>query len=42
MNAREARQVAVRTLDRFDELLDEENVTIPCGDREGRDEEARL
>jgi len=42
MNARKARRVAIRVLDEFEDLLDEENVTIPSSDREGREEEARL
>jgi CRISPR/Cas system CMR-associated protein Cmr3 (group 5 of RAMP superfamily) len=42
MSARKARQIAIRILDEFGDLLDEKNVTIPLDDKEGMEEEARL
>ena len=42
MNAGEARRIAIRILDEFEDLLDEKNVTIPSSNGEGREEEARV
>lgn len=36
------REVAIRILDEFEELLEEHDITIPSADREGRPEEACL
>jgi len=37
-----AREVAIAVCDKFEELLDAKDITIPSADREGREEEARL
>jgi predicted HTH domain antitoxin len=37
MNAGKARRIAIRTLDEFEELLNDKNVTIPSSDREGKE-----
>ena len=40
MNPRQAREIAIRVLDEFEELLAGKGVIIPSDDREGRDKEA--
>lgn len=36
------RELAIRIMDEFEELLEENNLTIPDSDREGNEEEARI
>ena len=42
MNEEKAREIAIRVLDEFEELLAEKGIKIPSDDREGREEEACL
>ena len=42
MDEEHAREIAIRILDEFEELLDEKGITIPSADREGHEEEACL
>lgn len=42
MNEENAREAANRVFREFEELLAAKNVTIPSGDREGREEETCL
>ena len=41
-NEEQARNVAIRILDEFEELLDRKDITVPSDDREGGADEARL
>ena len=40
MNPRQAREIVIRVLDKFEELLAGKGINIPSDDREGRGEEA--
>ena len=40
MNPRQAKEIAIRVLNEFEELLAGKGIMIPSDDREGRDEEA--
>jgi len=42
MNGKRAREVAIRIVDQFEELLAEKGIMIPSADREGGEEEACL
>ena len=42
MNRKRAREVAIRIVDQFEELLAEKGIMIPSADREGGEEEACL
>ena len=42
MNEEKAREIAIRVLDEFEELLAEKGIMVPSDDREGREEEACL
>ena len=42
MNSKRAREVAIRIVDEFEELLAEEGIMIPSADCEGGEEEACL
>lgn len=42
MSEEKAREIAIRILDEFEELLAAKGIKIPSGDREGREEEACL
>jgi hypothetical protein len=37
-----AREIAIKIIDEFEELLEAKNITIPSEDREGNVEEARI
>ena len=42
MNEEKAREIAIRIVDEFEELLAEKDLMVPSADREGRPEEACL